>query len=92
MLQTGELAADVGSVIYGEEAVELGLIDRIGGLSDALSCLHEMIEERKSRGRPFPVGDPSKLVRPGGYFRFLHKGGGPLPPPSYRGELSRRMQ
>ena len=37
MLQTGELAADVGSVIYGEEAVELGLIDRIGGLSDALS-------------------------------------------------------
>ena len=47
MLQTGELAADVGSVIYGEEAVELGLIDRIGGLSDALGCLYEMIEEKK---------------------------------------------
>ena len=47
MLQTGELAADVGSVIYGEEAVELGLSDRIGGLSDALSCLHEMIGENK---------------------------------------------
>ena len=47
MLQTGELAADVGSVIYGEEAVELGLIDRIGGLSDALECLHQMIAERK---------------------------------------------
>ena len=47
MLKTGELAADVGSVIYGEEAVELGLIDRIGGLSDALECLHDMIEERK---------------------------------------------
>ena len=54
MLQTGELAADVGSVIYGEEAVELGLIDRIGGLSDALSCLHEMIEERKSGAAPAP--------------------------------------
>ena len=54
MLQTGELAADVGSVIYGEEAVELGLIDRIGGLSDALSCLHEMIEERKSGAAPSP--------------------------------------
>ena len=54
MLQTGELAADVGSVIYGEEAVELGLIDRIGGLSDALSCLHEMIEERKSGTAPSP--------------------------------------
>ena len=47
MLQTGELAADVGSVIYGEEAVELGLIDQIGGLSDALSCLHGMLEDRK---------------------------------------------
>ena len=47
MLQTGELAADVGSVIYGEEAVELGLIDQIGGLSDALSCLHGMIDDRK---------------------------------------------
>ena len=47
MLQTGELAADVGSVIYGEEAVELGLIDRIGGLSDALHCLYEMIGEKK---------------------------------------------
>lgn len=49
MLQTGELAADVGSVIYGEEAVELGLIDRIGGLSDALNCLHGMIEDRKQK-------------------------------------------
>ncbi len=48
MLQTGELAADVGSVIYGEEAVQLGLIDRIGGLSDALACLHEMIDEKKA--------------------------------------------
>ena len=47
MLQTGELAADVGSVIYGEEAVEQGLIDRIGGLSDALECLYGMIEEKK---------------------------------------------
>jgi len=47
MLQTGELAADVGSVIYGEEAVELGLIDQIGGLSDALDHLHRMIQERK---------------------------------------------
>ncbi len=43
MLNTGELAADVGSVIYGEEAVELGLIDQIGGLSQALDCLWEMI-------------------------------------------------
>ena len=54
MLQTGELAADVGSVIYGEEAVELGLIDEIGGLSDALECLHKMIEAGKSDSAPSP--------------------------------------
>ena len=47
MLQTGELAADVGSVIYGEEAVELGLIDEIGSLSAALECLHTMIAQRR---------------------------------------------
>ena len=49
MLQTGELAADVGSVIYGEEAVELGLIDEIGGLSAALERLHGLIDERKNK-------------------------------------------
>lgn len=47
MLKTGELSADVGSVIYGEEAVEMGLIDHLGSLSDALDCLHAMIRERK---------------------------------------------
>lgn len=47
MLTTGELAADVGSVIYGEEAVDIGLIDKLGGLADALGALHAMIDERK---------------------------------------------
>ena len=47
MLRTGELTADVGSVIYGEEAVEVGLIDHVGGLSDALECLHTMIAQKK---------------------------------------------
>ena len=47
MLKTDELAADTGSILYGREAVELGLIDRIGSLSDALSCLHEMIGAEK---------------------------------------------
>ena len=47
MLKTGEMAADVGSVIYGEEAVNLGLIDRIGGLSDALDCLYEQIAQAR---------------------------------------------
>ena len=49
MLRTGELAADVGSVIYGEEAVAIGLIDRIGGLGDALDCLHGMIAEARGK-------------------------------------------
>lgn len=47
MLNTGEMASDVGSVIYGEEAVRLGLIDHLGGLSDALDCLHQMMRQEK---------------------------------------------
>ena len=49
MLNTGELAADVGSVIDGEEAVKLGLIDSLGGLSDALDYLHEEIQKRRAQ-------------------------------------------
>lgn len=47
MLRTGELAADVGSVIYGQEAVETGLIDQLGGLSDVLEYLHEEINKKR---------------------------------------------
>ena len=45
MMRTGELATDVGTIVYGKEAVQLGLIDELGGLSDALGCLHRMIRE-----------------------------------------------
>ena len=51
MTNTDELANDVGSVIYGEEAVQMGLIDRVGSLSDALDYLHGEIEKR-SRENP----------------------------------------
>ena len=44
MMSTGELMMDVGSVVDGEKAVEVGLIDRLGGLSDAVDCLYKMIE------------------------------------------------
>lgn len=47
MLNTDELAADTGSILYGREAVQLGLIDSIGSLSDALERLHEMIAAAK---------------------------------------------
>lgn len=40
MTNTDELANDVGSVIYGQEAVERGIIDAVGTLSDALDFLH----------------------------------------------------
>ena len=45
MMRTGELATDVGTIVYGKEAVQLGLIDELGGLSDALECLRRMIEK-----------------------------------------------
>ena len=47
MMATGEIATDVGTILYGTQAVESGLIDRLGGLSDALSALHKMIEKQK---------------------------------------------
>lgn len=46
MMATGEMATDVGTILYGKEAVESGLIDKLGGLNDALSALHKMIEKR----------------------------------------------
>ena len=47
MMATGEMATDVGTILYGKEAVSSGLIDNLGGLSDALDALHRMIEEYK---------------------------------------------
>lgn len=49
MMRTGELATDVGTVIYGAEAVELGLIDRMGGLSDAFEKLRVLMEEKSMK-------------------------------------------
>lgn len=49
MMNTEELVLDVGSVLEGEKAVELGLIDRLGGLSDAMECLYELIENSEKR-------------------------------------------
>ena len=47
MMATGEMATDVGTILYGKEAVSSGLIDKLGGLSDALASLHRMIEKNK---------------------------------------------
>ena len=53
MLKKEDMAADVGSVVYGEEAVRLGIIDEVGGLSDGLKCLYEQIEAKKEH----PAGE-----------------------------------
>ena len=47
MMATGEMATDVGTILYGKEAVASGLIDKLGGLHDALSALHKMIGKNK---------------------------------------------
>ena len=51
MMATGEIATDVGTILYGKEAVASGLIDKLGGLNDALSALHKMIEKEKKEIR-----------------------------------------
>lgn len=45
MMATGKMATDVGTILYGKEAVSSGLIDQLGGLNDALTALHKMIDE-----------------------------------------------
>ena len=46
MMHTGELVMDVGSVLDGESAVQEGLIDELGGLSDAMRFLYQSIESQ----------------------------------------------
>lgn len=47
MMETGELSADTGTIVSGDEAVSCGLIDAVGTLSDALDALHKMIDAEK---------------------------------------------
>lgn len=51
MMATGEMATDVGTILYGKEAVSSGLIDRLGGLNDALAALHKMIDKQKKKDK-----------------------------------------
>ncbi len=51
MLETGELVTDVGTILGGKDAVNYGLIDRIGSLSDALNELDNLINERRKNGK-----------------------------------------
>jgi ATP-dependent protease ClpP protease subunit len=49
MMNTEELATDVGSVVSGQQAVDMGLIDQLGSLSDAIEGLYELIETGEAR-------------------------------------------
>ena len=51
MMATGEIATDVGTVLYGREAVECGLIERVGNLGDALETLHRLIAQKKRKDK-----------------------------------------
>lgn len=53
MLNQTELVKDVGTLLEGREAVQEGLIDEVGGMSDALRKLHEMIEGREGISNEF---------------------------------------
>ena len=45
-MNTDEMATDMGSVLDGQTAVDVGLIDRLGSLSDALNALHDLIDKQ----------------------------------------------
>lgn len=49
MMKPDEIANDIGSILDGEEAVRLGLIDEVGGLDAALTSLKNMIQSNRSR-------------------------------------------
>ncbi len=48
MFRTGELARDIGTVVVGKDAVKYGLIDEVGGLSQAVAKLKSLIDERRA--------------------------------------------
>lgn len=48
MYKTGDLARDIGTVLLGEDAVQCGLIDEVGGLKDSLNMLHNL--QNQDRG------------------------------------------
>lgn len=60
MMSTGELVMDVGSVIDGEQAVKEGLMDRLGGLSEAIDCLYDMIENSSEKEKAENVSDNNR--------------------------------
>lgn len=68
MMSTGELVMDVGSVIDGEQAVKEGLIDRLGGLSEAIDCLYDVFRTDVDIGEEFEDDDTAVDTDPAHYL------------------------
>mgnify|MGYP002621712564 FL=1 len=49
MLNSSQLVKDVGTMLEGEDAVKEGMIDSVGGISDAMNKLHEMIDRKNGK-------------------------------------------
>ncbi len=49
MLDSGNISNDIGTVLFGEEAVECGLIDEVGGISDAIEQIYSMAETKNNK-------------------------------------------
>lgn len=66
LMATEDIATDVGSILYGQEAVKCGLIDRVAGLNDALDTLHRMIaaDRKRAEKRRKPDRQPPKEPAP----------------------------
>ena len=77
MLSSGDMANDVGSVLYGEEAVTMGIIDRVGSLSDALDSLYRHSEYTIFAVVNMKVGDwePSRTTFSGdaAFMAFVNR-------------------
>lgn len=55
MFRTGELARDIGTVLVGKEAVDVGLVDSEGGIEEALEKLNQLIVERQKPSKGGPI-------------------------------------
>lgn len=62
MFRTGELARDIGTVLVGKEAVDVGLIDEVGGLEQAVGKLREMSKQRNGNGPDMEGGESDVTV------------------------------
>lgn len=51
MFSTGQLARDIGTVLVGKDAVEVGLINEAAGVGRAITVLNELIEKRRNGGK-----------------------------------------